>query len=124
MVCISAALLVDGGRQLLFRQRRLGRLQRPFEILKFRTMRDERVTRAGRLLRATGLDELPQLLNILRSDRSAVGPRPVTREDALRYRWLDDHAASLWTLTPVLTGLAHLAARSPAEGLPVSRCYA
>ena len=124
MVCIAAAILLDDGRPLLFRQRRLGRLQRPFEILKFRTMRDERVTRAGRLLRATGLDELPQFLNILRGDLSAVGPRPVTREDAQRYRWLDDHAASRWTLTPGLTGLAQLAARSPAEGLALDQCYA
>lgn len=56
----------------------MGRGRRTFEIVKFRSMRDGRLTRVGRLLRATGLDELPQFLNILQGDLSAVGPRPVT----------------------------------------------
>lgn len=74
---------------VLFRQRRVGLYGRQFDILKFRTMRvndesdtlwsvvnDARVTRVGRLLRRTGLDELPQLFNVLRGDMSLVGPRP------------------------------------------------
>ena len=59
---------------MLFRQERLGRGRQPFTILKFRSMRDGRVTRIGRLIRATGLAELPQFANILRGDMSAVGP--------------------------------------------------
>ena len=124
MGCIAAAILVDDGRPVLFRQARLGRGRRPFDILKFRSMRDGRVTRVGRVLRGTGLDELPQFLNILRGDLSAVGPRPITAEDARRFGWLEGHAVSRWALTPGLTGLAQLAARSPAEGLALDRCYA
>lgn len=124
MAAIAAAIVLDDGRPVFFRQSRLGRGRRPFEILKFRSMRDSRATRVGAVLRATGLDELPQFLNILRGDLSAVGPRPVTAEDAARYGWLSRHAESRWDLTPGLTGLAQLAARSPAESLALDRCYA
>src|SRR5436190_20524151 len=96
MLCIAVAILVDDGRPVLFRQARLGRGRRPFEILKFRSMRDGRVTRVGRVLRGTGLDELPQFLNILRGDLSAVGPRPVTDEDARRYGWTGPSASARW----------------------------
>jgi putative colanic acid biosysnthesis UDP-glucose lipid carrier transferase len=86
------ALLVrlDSKGPALFRQQRIGRHGRPFRIVKFRTMHvledgasviqagesDPRVTRMGRLLRASGLDELPQLFNVLRGEMSLVGPRP------------------------------------------------
>lgn len=93
-VMAFAALLVklsDGG-PVLFRQERVGLNGKPFEILKFRSMRvedgdpsgraqtvpnDTRVTFVGRLLRATSIDELPQLWNVLRGDLSMVGPRPM-----------------------------------------------
>jgi exopolysaccharide biosynthesis polyprenyl glycosylphosphotransferase len=92
---------------VLFRQRRVGLYGRKFDILKFRTMRvndesdtlwsvvnDARVTKVGRLLRRTGLDELPQLFNVLRGDMSLVGPRPerphfVTQFSA-RVQYYDD----------------------------------
>jgi lipopolysaccharide/colanic/teichoic acid biosynthesis glycosyltransferase len=124
MLAVAAAIRLGDGAPVFFRQSRLGRRQRPFEILKFRTMRDGRVTRAGAVLRATGLDELPQFLNILRGDLSAVGPRPITRDDAERFGWLAPHAASRWDQAPGLTGLAQLAARSPDESLALDRCYA
>jgi hypothetical protein len=66
MAAIAAAILIDDGRPVLFRQNRLGYRRGLFEILRFRTMRDGSLTRIGRLLPATGLDEEPQLLNILR----------------------------------------------------------
>src|SRR5437870_3198124 len=84
MTAIAAAILLADGRPLLFRQTWLGRGRRPFTILKFRTMRNEQVTAIGRLLRATGLDELPQLVNVLWGDLSAVGPRPLTEADVRR----------------------------------------
>lgn len=122
MTAIGLAILLDDGRPLLFRQARLGRGRRPFAILKFRTMRDGRVTRAGRVLRATGLDELPQFINILRGELSAVGPRPVTAEDAERYRWSAD-AERRWSVNPGLTGLAQLAGRTIEESLALDLAY-
>ena len=124
MLSIAAAIVLDDGRPVLFRQARLGRGRRTFEIVKFRSMRGGRVTRVGRMLRATGLDELPQFLNILRGDLSAVGPRPVTKEDAVRFGWTGPSAASRWRMRPGLTGLGQLAGRSPRESLLLDRCYA
>jgi lipopolysaccharide/colanic/teichoic acid biosynthesis glycosyltransferase len=123
MVGTAIAILLDDGAPVFFRQERLGRGRRPFEILKFRSMRGGRVTRIGRLLRATGLDELPQFVNILRGDLSAVGPRPITAEDAVGFGWDAPSAAGRWTVTPGLTGLAQLAARSRQESLILDRCY-
>lgn len=124
MVSVAAAILLDDGGPVLFRQARLGRGRRTFEIVKFRSMRDGRVTRVGRTLRATGLDELPQFLNILRGDLSAVGPRPITEDDARRFGWIGPSAAPRWRVRPGLTGLAQLAGRSPGEFLRLDRCYA
>ncbi len=91
MSLIALAIKLDSKGPVFFRQQRLGARNRPFNLLKFRSMYadqadplgrqltragDPRVTRVGRLLRRTSLDELPQLINVLRSDMSLVGPRP------------------------------------------------
>jgi Undecaprenyl-phosphate glucose phosphotransferase len=91
MLLIAMAIKLDSRGPMFFRQQRLGANNRPFKLLKFRSMYvdqadplgtrltragDPRVTRVGRLLRKTSLDELPQLINVLRGDMSLVGPRP------------------------------------------------
>jgi exopolysaccharide biosynthesis polyprenyl glycosylphosphotransferase len=91
MAAIAAAIVLESGRPVLFRQQRLGRRGLPFDILKFRSMTEvaselqetewcdsaeSRVTRVGRFIRATSFDELPQLFNVLKGDMSLVGPRP------------------------------------------------
>lgn len=85
------------GSPVLFRQVRPGFRTRPFQVLKFRTMRDardrhgrqlpdsERMTRFGRFLRSTSLDELPQLINVLRGELCFIGPRPLLTEYLQRY---------------------------------------
>lgn len=108
MLAIALAIWLDDGTPILFRQERVGYARRPFEILKFRSMRDERVTRVGRVLRITGLDEIPQFLNILRGDMSAVGPRPLTLDDVVRFGWTSPAFDARWSTRPGLTGLAQL----------------
>ena len=92
-VAITVAALVAAtmGRPVLFSQERAGLRGRPFRLLKFRTMRNgegsdgERTTRLGRFLRATSLDELPQLLHVLSGKMSLVGPRPLPVRYLPRY---------------------------------------
>ena len=127
-VLLGAALAValESGRPVLFRQQRVGLGGRTFEILKFRSMvkdaaargphftsgDDPRVTRVGRILRRTSIDELPQLLNVLRGDMSLVGPRPDLPVQAADYRPQD--WALRCSVRPGLTGLAQATLRSQA----------
>jgi exopolysaccharide biosynthesis polyprenyl glycosylphosphotransferase len=127
LIMIAVAIKLDSPGSVLFRQRRMGRGNRHFEMLKFRTMvdgaegqqpalasqneagdglfkieSDPRVTRVGRLLRQTSLDELPQLLNVLRGEMALVGPRPlVIDEDARIEGWQRRRLL----LPPGMTGL-------------------
>ena len=125
MAIIAGAIALEDGAPVLFRQERLGRGRRPFTILKFRSMRADRVTGVGRILRATGLDELPQFINILRGEMSAVGPRPLTADDVARLGWTSPRFDFRWRVRPGLTGLAQLS--EPDSGLislRLDRCYA
>ena len=122
---ISLAVWLDDGRPVLFRQQRIGYLRRPFRIFKFRSMRDGEVTRLGRVLRASGLDELPQFINILRGDMSAVGPRPLTLDDVARLAWHTPAHDFRWRCRPGLTGLAQLlGARADDDALVFDRIHA
>ncbi len=123
---ISVAILADSGRPVLFRQRRAGRMGRPFTLAKFRTMvpdaeerlaelvdlsaldepafkiaDDPRVTRIGRLLRRSSLDELPQLANVLRGEMSLVGPRPEEEAVVALY---DERQRARLSMRPGVTG--------------------
>jgi lipopolysaccharide/colanic/teichoic acid biosynthesis glycosyltransferase len=124
MAAIAVAVSIDDGRPVFFRQERIGYRRRPFEILKFRSMRDGRVTRVGRLLRATGLDELPQFVNILHGHMSAVGPRPLTADDVARLGWGGAQFDFRWACRPGLTGLAQLVgARADDHSLVLDRIH-
>jgi lipopolysaccharide/colanic/teichoic acid biosynthesis glycosyltransferase len=125
MAMIALAILIDDGWPVLFRQDRVGYRRRPFQILKFRSMRAGRVTRVGRLLRATGLDELPQFVNILGGHMSAVGPRPLTAGDVARLGWSEPRFDFRWNCRPGLTGLAQLlGVRADEAALALDRVHA
>jgi lipopolysaccharide/colanic/teichoic acid biosynthesis glycosyltransferase len=108
MAAIVVLIVVDDGGPVFFRQERVGYRRKLFRMLKFRTMCDGRVTRVGRLLRATGLDEVPQFVNILRGEMSGVGPRPLTPDDVSRLGWSGAAFDFRWACKPGLTGLAQL----------------
>lgn len=135
----ALAVWVDSGRPVLFTQERVGLGTRTFRMVKFRSMvvdaaqrgshsttqNDPRITRIGRLLRRSSIDELPQLVNVLRGDMSVVGPRP----DVPAQR--DNYTAEQWalrhTVRPGITGLAQALYRSrstPAQRLQADLDYA
>jgi lipopolysaccharide/colanic/teichoic acid biosynthesis glycosyltransferase len=127
-ILVAIAIRLEDGGPVFYRQKRWGRSGRVFTILKFRTMvpeadekfglkqaeeNDQRITRVGRILRATGFDELPQIINILRGDMSFVGPRAlavgeiVFDEEGQRVDYEDTSGFfSRLAARPGLTGLA------------------
>lgn len=109
VVALSALVILAVDRQNpFFTQARLGKNKRVFTILKLRTMKNNQVTGIGKVFRRTGLDELPQLWNILLLQMSFVGPRPLTPADVDRLAWNDAYHAKRWNCRPGLTGLAQL----------------
>jgi lipopolysaccharide/colanic/teichoic acid biosynthesis glycosyltransferase len=107
---IGVAVWLEDGGAPLFLQERVGRERQSFTILKFRTMRDQKITRVGRWLRRTGLDELPQFINVWRGDMSVVGPRPLTEEDVQRLGWKSGDHDWRFDARPGITGLSQLLA--------------
>lgn len=121
-VIVAVAIRLDSGGPVFFRQVRVGRDGRPFSILKFRTMRtdaeavggqltvgaDPRVTRVGAWLRRSKVDELPQLINVLRGDMALVGPRPEVPRYVALY---DDQQRRVLDVRPGITDPASIAFR-------------
>jgi lipopolysaccharide/colanic/teichoic acid biosynthesis glycosyltransferase len=111
---LALAVWAVDGRPVFFSQPRLGRGRRPFQIWKLRSMtlepdpRQRRPTRLGGWMRQRGLDEIPQLVNVLVGDMSLVGPRPLTPEDAARLEQQHAPFAARFEVPPGITGLAQV----------------
>jgi lipopolysaccharide/colanic/teichoic acid biosynthesis glycosyltransferase len=128
---VALAVALEGGRPVLFRQVRVGRGGREFGLYKFRSMvrdaaqrgsyqttaSDPRITRVGRFIRRTSLDELPQLVNVLRGEMSLIGPRPDV--PAQRALYTPEDWALRCSVRPGITGLAQALLRS--EATPAQR---
>ena len=121
-ICIIIKCTSEG--PIFFKQKRVGKDKSYFNILKFRTMRidtpkdcpthllenpDRYITKVGRFLRKTSLDELPQIFNILKGDMSLVGPRPVTEPELVKYGKYQDYVLSV---LPGLSGMWQISGRS------------
>jgi exopolysaccharide biosynthesis polyprenyl glycosylphosphotransferase len=140
---MSVAIKLDSRGPVIFRQTRVGRDGRPFDVWKFRTMcvdaeakieelralnetdgplfkmkEDPRVTRVGRLLRKTSIDELPQLVNVLRGEMSLVGPRPALPAELLHW---DPQLHARLRVKPGITGMWQVSGRSDASFEAYSR---
>jgi lipopolysaccharide/colanic/teichoic acid biosynthesis glycosyltransferase len=128
LAAIAVWIVVDGGRPAILAQERAGKDGKTFRMLKYRTMvqnalelaaqltddpygvieNDPRITRPGRFLRRTGLDELPQLWNVLRGQMSLVGPRPDLVEQAAHYT---EHDRRRLAVEPGITGWSQVNGR-------------
>ena len=125
MMIIALWIKIDSPREkVLFKQERIGINNVPFTILKFRSMRDDAhnqmttdnfenpevyITRVGKILRKTSMDELPQLLNVLKGDMSIVGPRPLIPKEKYVLKLRDEYGAN--KILPGITGLAQVHGR-------------
>lgn len=121
---IAIVIRVTSSGPVFFRQTRIGRGRRSFQLLKFRSMvqnatelgafqtvpGDPRITRTGRFLRSTSLDELPQLINVIRGDMSLVGPRPDVPEQMNLYT--EEESIRRHSVRPGITGLAQARCRN------------
>lgn len=108
LVLVAFLILSIDRQNPFFTQSRMGLYKKEFTIFKLRTMKNNSVTKLGKILRRTGLDELPQLLNILKLEMSFVGPRPLTTSDVERLGWNDPYHQQRWNCRPGLTGLSQL----------------
>lgn len=126
LLLLALGVKLDSKGPAIFRQVRLGKGGKPFEMLKFRSMvvgaehtgtgvysaeDDPRVTKFGKILRATGLDELPQLVNILIGEMSFIGPRPVLTYHPWRYEEYTEEQKKRFEVRPGVTGWAQVNGR-------------
>lgn len=130
LLAVSILIKIDSRGPIIFSQKRIGRNGKVFEIYKFRSMcvgaektgsgvysgkGDARVTRIGKILRATSIDELPQLLNILKGEMSFVGPRPPLTYHPWKYEEYTDFQKRMFEVRPGITGWAQVNGRKDVE---------
>ena len=130
MLITAIAIKLDSKGSVIFKQRRLGRNGKEFDIYKFRSMvqnaehtgsgvysgkGDARVTRVGRIIRATSIDELPQVINILKGDMSLIGPRPPLTYHPWPLDQYTDFQRRMFEVRPGITGWAQVNGRKEVE---------
>ncbi len=126
LLIVAISVKLDSKGPVIFKQQRLGVGGVPFSMYKFRSMcvgaekqgtgvysykGDARITKVGRILRATSIDELPQLVNILKGDMSLIGPRPALTYHPWPYEQYDEHQKHMFDVRPGITGWAQVNGR-------------
>lgn len=115
MAVIVPILLIANKGTVFFFQKRVGFDRRLFHVIKLCTIKNGNKTGIGCWLRRTGLDEVPQFINVLLGSMSMVGPRPLMQEDIDRLGWSDDRYNFRWSMPPGITGLAQIYAGQSAR---------
>ncbi len=130
LLIVAMIIKIDSEGPALFKQKRLGVNGRVFEIYKFRSMvvnaenqgsgvysgkNDARVTRVGRIIRATSIDELPQLINIFKGEMSFIGPRPALTYHPWPFEEYTDEQKKMFAVRPGITGWAQVNGRKEVE---------
>lgn len=130
LLVVALLVKIDSKGSALFKQERLGKDGKPFWIYKFRSMvvgaektgsgvysgkNDARVTKIGKILRATSIDELPQLINILKGEMSFIGPRPALTYHPWKFEEYTEEQKKMFTVRPGVTGWAQVNGRKEVE---------
>ena len=130
LLIVSLAIKIDSKGPVIFKQERIGKDGKAFKIYKFRSMvvgaekmgtgvyskkGDNRVTRVGKFIRMTSIDELPQLVNILKGEMSFIGPRPVLTYHPWKYEEYTPEQLKRFEVRPGVTGLAQIHGRKQVE---------
>lgn len=128
MIITAVLIRIDSKGPIIFRQKRIGKNGKVFEIYKFRSMvvdaekggvysndKDKRLTRVGRILRMTSIDELPQLVNIIKGEMSFIGPRPPLTYHPWEFEEYTDEQKRMFLVRPGITGWAQVNGRKAVE---------